>query len=92
MIDEMQDYNIFQYAVLDCIFKCKKTILGDSLQVLSYNPDETVLDVLKTVFVPHGGVGGCQIYTLNTAYRSTFEITDFFATGFWRRMRMQTVR
>lgn len=77
VIDEMQDYNIFQYAVLDCIFKCKKTILGDSLQVLYYNPDETVLDVLKAVFVPHGGVGGCQLHTLNTAYRSTFEITDF---------------
>ena len=77
VIDEMQDYNIFQYAVLDRIFKCKKTILGDSLQVLYYNPEETVLDVLQTVFVPHGGTGGCQIKTLDTAYRSTCEITEF---------------
>ena len=61
VIDEMQDYNIFQYAVLDRIFKCKKTILGDSLQVLYYNPEETELDVLQTVFVTHGGPGGCHI-------------------------------
>ena len=29
VIDEMQDYTIFQYAILDRIFGCKKTILGD---------------------------------------------------------------
>ena len=36
-----------------------------------------MLDVLQTVFVPHGGTGGCQIKTLDTAYRSTCEITEF---------------
>ncbi len=77
VIDEMQDYNIFQYAVLDRIFKCKKTILGDKFQVLFYNPEETILDVLKTVFVPHGGNGGYQVKELETTYRSTKEITDF---------------
>jgi DNA helicase-2/ATP-dependent DNA helicase PcrA len=77
VIDEMQDYNIFQYAVLDRIFKCRKTILGDKYQVLFYKPEETIIDVIKTVFVPHSGNGGCQIKELLTSYRSTQEITDF---------------
>ena len=37
VIDEMQDYNIFQYAVIDRVFGCKKTILGDRYQVLFYD-------------------------------------------------------
>ena len=46
----MQDYTIFQYAVIDRIFGCKKTILGDRYQVLFYNPEETVVDVLTKIF------------------------------------------
>jgi DNA helicase IV len=77
IIDEMQDYTIFQYAVLDRIFTCKKTILGDSLQVLFYDPRETVVDVLAKIFQSKRGARKTVIKTLHTSYRSTSEITQF---------------
>jgi DNA helicase-2/ATP-dependent DNA helicase PcrA len=77
IIDEMQDYTIFQYAVLDRIFTCKKTILGDSLQVLFYDPRETVVDVLAKIFQNKRGARKTVIKTLHTSYRSTSEITQF---------------
>lgn len=77
VIDEMQDYNIFQYAVLDRIFGCKKTILGDRYQVLFYDEGETVVDVLRHVFVKKNGKGGCVIKELASSYRSTAEITKY---------------
>lgn len=77
MIDEMQDYNIFQYAVLNQIFKCKKTILGDRYQVLFYDSRETVVDVLKKVFDTGDKAKRFELKELNTVYRSTKEITEF---------------
>lgn len=77
IIDEMQDYSIFQYAVLDKIFKCRKTILGDQYQVLFYNEKETIIDVLKKVFDTGDAAKNFELKTLQTAYRSTKEITQF---------------
>lgn len=77
VIDEMQDYNIFQYAVIDRIFSCKKTILGDRYQVLFYDENETVTDVLEKVFAKKNGRGGCVIKELGASYRSTAEITEY---------------
>lgn len=73
VIDEMQDYNIFQFAVIEKIFSCKKTILGDRYQVLFYDKNETVVDLLKEVL----GEKSIKLYSLNISYRSTAEITDF---------------
>ena len=77
VIDEMQDYTIFQYAILDRIFGCKKTILGDRYQVLFYNPEETVVDVLTKIFAKRNGQGGYELMELSESYRSTAEITEF---------------
>lgn len=77
VIDEMQDYNIFQYAVIDKVFSCKKTILGDKHQVLFYDPEETVVDVLTKIFQKKRGQGGYTLMELTSSYRSTAEITDF---------------
>lgn len=77
VIDEMQDYTIFQYAILDRIFGCKKTILGDRYQVLFYNPEETVVDVLTKIFAKRNGQGGYELMKLSESYRSTAEITEF---------------
>lgn len=77
MIDEMQDYNIFQYAVLNQIYKCKKTIMGDRYQVLFYDSRETVVDVLKKVFDTNDSAKRFELKELNTVYRSTKEITKF---------------
>lgn len=45
VIDEMQDYTPVQYAVLNEMFRCHKTILGDFGQRL--NPDH--LHTLKDI-------------------------------------------
>ena len=70
VIDEMQDYTIFQYAILD-------TILGDRYQVLFYNPEETVVDILTKIFAKRNGQGGYELMELSESYRSTAEITEF---------------
>ncbi len=71
LVDEMQDYNIFQYAIMEQLFPCKKTILGDQYQVLFYNEKETVLDAIRMIFPE------MELETMNTSYRSTREITRF---------------
>lgn len=77
IIDEMQDYSIFQYAVLDRIFKCRMTILGDRYQVLFYDEKETVIDVLREVFETGRSNSGFELKELFASYRSTCEITNY---------------
>ncbi len=71
VVDEMQDYNVFQYGAMDLIFPCKKTILGDRFQVLFYDEKETVLDALQEVYPE------AETYVLQESYRSTKQITEF---------------
>ncbi|ESR25444.1 HelD family protein [Lutibaculum baratangense] len=70
LIDEMQDYTPVQYAVIDKLFNCRKTILGDATQSVN----------------PHGSSSSEQIQKvlraatrvkLNKSYRSTWEIMQF---------------
>ncbi len=70
LVDEMQDYTPIQYAVLAKLFKCKKTILGDSSQ--SVNPySSSSLTEIKKMFP------GAETVELLRSYRSTVEITTF---------------
>ena len=46
VIDEMQDYSYLQYTILQTMFDCKMTILGDKAQSM----DEQTQDVLA--FLP----------------------------------------
>lgn len=70
LVDEMQDYTPVQYAVLSKLFKCKKTILGDSNQ--SVNPySSTSITEIKKVFP------AADTVELLKSYRSTYEITNF---------------
>ncbi len=70
LVDEMQDYTPMQYAVINKLFNCKMTILGDSFQ--SVNPySASSFDVVKSVFVD------ADCMELNKSYRSTIEITRF---------------
>ncbi|WP_081741759.1 HelD family protein [Ruminiclostridium josui] len=70
IIDEMQDYTPVQYIVLNKLFKCKKTILGDYGQSLNPNHLHS-LDDLKKVYE------GVNYVELNKSYRSTYEIINF---------------
>ncbi|WP_245773047.1 3'-5' exonuclease [Paenibacillus catalpae] len=70
LVDEMQDYTAVQYAVISLLFKCKKTILGDSSQ--SVNPySSSSISVIKQVFP------GADTVELLKSYRSTYEIIHF---------------
>ena len=73
VIDEMQDYSYLQYVILNQIFKCRMTILGDKAQTL----DEQMRDVLQ--FLP--GVFDQKIrkIVMNKSYRNTIEIAEYAA-------------
>jgi DNA helicase-2/ATP-dependent DNA helicase PcrA len=70
VIDEMQDYTPVQYAVLNVLFKCQKTILGDFGQFLNPNYLHTLED-LKELY------GEAEYAELTKSYRSTYEIISF---------------
>ncbi|MDB3086709.1 helicase [Clostridioides difficile] len=70
VIDEMQDYTPIQYAVINLLFKCKKTILGDFGQLVNPNHTHT-LDDMKQLY------DDGELVMLNKSYRSTFEIINF---------------
>lgn len=70
VIDEMQDYTPIQYAVLNRLFPCQKTILGDFGQLINPNHLHT-LDDLRQLYKD------AMLLKLNKSYRSTFEIIAF---------------
>ena len=71
VIDEMQDYSFLQYVLLNQIFQCRMTILGDYAQTL----DTKQQDVLR--FLPK--IFGKEIrkVVLNKSYRNTYEIARY---------------
>lgn len=70
VIDEMQDYTPIQYEVLNCLFSCPKTILGDFGQSIDPNCRYTLEEL-------HGLYPGSQLMRLEKSYRSTYEIIHF---------------
>jgi DNA helicase-2/ATP-dependent DNA helicase PcrA len=70
VIDEMQDYLPVQYAVLNILFKCGKTILGDFGQLINPNHLHTLGD-LREIYED------AEWVELNKSYRSTYEIIIF---------------
>ncbi|MGN0484193.1 MAG: HelD family protein, partial [Lachnospiraceae bacterium] len=70
VIDEMQDYTPIQFVVLNMMYPCQKTILGDFGQVL--NPCHLhSLDEIRRIYKD------AQFVALNKSYRSTYEIMEF---------------
>jgi len=73
LIDEMQDYTPIQFKVIQKLFSCRKTILGDAGQ--SVNPyGSSTAEMIREAFVTG------KIMRLNKSYRSTTEITAFAQT------------
>lgn len=70
IVDEMQDYSMIQYALLQILFHCKMTILGDINQGIEKR--EEMLNLIQKIF--------CQKITvikMLKTYRSTYEISEF---------------
>lgn len=70
VIDEMQDYTPVQYAVLNIIFPCRKTILGDFGQFINPCHQHSLEDIVS--LYPAG-----TLIHLNKSYRSSYEIISF---------------
>ena len=71
VVDEMQDYSPLQFAVLNKIYPCAKTIVGDIYQSVYKDFDQDYLQKLCALF------GDCELVKLNKTYRSTKQINDF---------------
>jgi len=70
LVDEMQDYSPIQYKLIQKLYPCKKTILGDAGQ--SINPyGSSTADMIQKVFA----MG--EVMKLCKSYRSSYEITRF---------------
>ncbi|MGN0960839.1 MAG: ATP-binding domain-containing protein, partial [Christensenellales bacterium] len=73
VIDEMQDYSPLQIYLLNQMFDCPKTILGDYNQTLDSNSAKNnLMDINKIL------AGESEVVNLNKSYRSTIEIANFF--------------
>ena len=83
VIDEMQDYSPIQYAVLNLLFQCPKTILGDFSQSINPYSPYTLEDL-------HQLYEGSQLMRLEKSYRSTWEIIHF-AKGIVEQTDFQAV-
>ena len=69
LIDEMQDYSPIQYKVIQKLYPCRKTILGDASQ--SVNPyGSSTAAMIQKAFTTG------EVMKLCKSYRSTFEITS----------------
>ncbi|WP_291290729.1 UvrD-helicase domain-containing protein [Enterococcus sp.] len=70
VIDEMQDYSLLQFYLLDQLFPCQKTICGDvSQNLLSEDPD--LLTQIQTI------IPDSRVITFNRSYRSSYEIMTY---------------
>lgn len=73
IIDEMQDYSYIQYAIIEKVFKCHMTILGDRHQTIGDGQINAV-SYIRDIF-------GRDITTveMKKSYRQTVEIGQFAA-------------
>lgn len=73
VIDEMQDYTFMQYSILQMMFDCPMTILGDKEQTMEQNAD-SLLTFLPQIFGKKA-----KVMVLDKSYRSTTQIAAFAA-------------
>lgn len=71
VIDEMQDYSYLQYVILQNMFSCNMTILGDKAQTVDDRPQD-ILRFLPKIF----GKEICKI-EMKRSYRNTLEIAEY---------------
>ena len=71
VIDEMQDYSYLQYVILEKLFDCRMTILGDKAQTV----DTRQQDVMR--FLPKIFGRNVRKIEMNKSYRNTIEIADY---------------
>lgn len=85
VIDEMQDYSYLQYRILQKMFDCPMTILGDRMQTMA-EQQQDVMPFLWKIF-------GKEIHyvEMKKSYRSTMEITAFANRIFEKKQETESV-
>jgi len=73
LIDEMQDYSYLQYLIIEKVFKCHMTILGDINQSIA-NGKSDAITFIKDIFGKN-----VNYIELKKSYRQTVEIGRFAA-------------
>lgn len=73
VIDEMQDYSYLQYVILENMFSCNMTILGDRAQTVDGSTQD-VQTFLPKIFGRH-----VRRIELNKSYRNTAQISKYAA-------------
>ena len=73
VIDEMQDYSYLQFIILDKLFSCNMTILGDRTQTVDTHPQD-VLSFLPRIFGRK-----IRMIEMKKSYRNTAEIAAYAA-------------
>lgn len=76
VIDEMQDYSYLQYVILESLFSCNMTILGDRAQTI----DSEVQDILTFLPKVFGKKTPIRKIEMKDSYRNTLEIAKFAET------------
>lgn len=71
VIDEMQDYSYLQYVILENMFSCNMTILGDRAQTVDAIPQD-VLNFLPQIFGKN-----IRKIVMERSYRNTLEIAEY---------------
>jgi len=73
VIDEMQDYSYLQYLLIQKLFSCKMTIVGDQAQTMEENR-QNIIPFLPKLFGKK-----IRVVKLYKSYRSTAEIAAYAA-------------
>ncbi len=71
VIDELQDYSPVHLELINQIFDCPKTVLGDISQCIEKIIEENDLPKYANL------IGADEVLSLKKTYRSTMEITEF---------------
>lgn len=71
VIDEMQDYSYIQYLILQKLFDCPMTILGDRCQTM----DSGQRDVRS--FLPEIFGKDIRVLSIDKSYRNTVEVAEY---------------
>lgn len=71
IVDEMQDYSRIQYLIIQKLFKCKMTILGDREQTMDGDQQDV------RTFLPKIFGKDIRRIVMNKSYRNTIEIASY---------------
>ncbi|HBP44048.1 MAG TPA: hypothetical protein DD621_05250 [Clostridiales bacterium] len=74
VVDEMQDYSPMQFRVLNILYPCSKTILGDYGQSMCPKESKQAIEQLHSLF------DNSMYLTINRCYRTSEEIGDLCNT------------